>query len=283
MILCISYLIICLTGTENRKKFMKKNPDKYETVPFPRARQPIVDALHQVKNKSIAHALIEMDITDARQQVKDYRKRAGQPLSFTAYLIYCLAQAVDENKLVHAYRRWGKLIIFDEVDIAVQIERDLEDEGKAPIYPHVIKAANHKTPGAIHAEISRAREEDAARIAKWTGRYWHLPGFIRGFLWRIWLGSPYWRKKLTGTVSVSTLGMFGTGAGWGIPVSTYTLSITAGGIAEKPKLINGQLETSQYLSVTVSFDHDVIDGAPAARFIQRFKELIESSHGLREG
>jgi 2-oxoacid dehydrogenases acyltransferase (catalytic domain) len=35
-----------------------------------------------------------------------------------------------------------------------------------------------------------------------------------------------------------------------------------------------------YLSMTISFDHDIIDGAPAARFTQRLKELIESGYGL---
>ena len=36
------------------------------------------------------------------------------------------------------------------------------------------------------------------------------------------------------------------------------------------------------MSVTISFDHDIVDGAPAARLIQRLKDLIESAHGLSE-
>jgi hypothetical protein len=32
--------------------------------------------------------------------------------------------------------------------------------------------------------------------------------------------------------------------------------------------------------MTISFDHDIIDGAPAARFAERLKELIESGYGL---
>ena len=41
-------------------------------------------------------------------------------------------------------------------------------------------------------------------------------------------------------------------------------------------------EQNTDLNVIALTDHDVIDGAPAARFIQRFKELIESGHGLLE-
>ena len=43
---------------------------------------------------------------------------------------------------------------------------------------------------------------------------------------------------------------------------------------------NGRIAIREYLSMTISFDHDIIDGAPAARFTQRLKELIESGYGL---
>lgn len=250
------------------------------TVPFPKVRQPIVDALRWSGKMSVMHALVEIDVTDALAAVREYRRRTGGPLSFTAFLASCLARAVDEDKTVQAYRKRGRLVIFDDVDLSVQIERDIADQGKAPIYPHVVKAANRKSPKDINDEIGTARAEDTALMAKRTARYWYLPGFVRTLLWRQWLGSPYWRKRLTGTVVLSSVGMFGRGAGWGIPVSTYTLSVVTGGLAEKPGVARGQIGIRQYLSVTVSFDHNVIDGAPAARFIQRFKELVESGSGL---
>jgi pyruvate/2-oxoglutarate dehydrogenase complex dihydrolipoamide acyltransferase (E2) component len=74
--------------------------------------------------------------------------------------------------------------------------------------------------------------------------------------------------------------MFGTGGGWGIPVPNHSLQLTLGGIAEKPGVVDQRIEIRQYMSVTVSIDHDIIDGAPAARFIQRLKELVEGADGL---
>jgi hypothetical protein len=53
-----------------------------------------------------------------------------------------------------------------------------------------------------------------------------------------------------------------------------------GGIGEKPGVVDGQIVIRDCLSLTLSFDHDIIDGAPAARFTQRLKELIESGYGL---
>ena len=66
----------------------------------------------------------------------------------------------------------------------------------------------------------------------------------------------------------------------GDPHTNLTLSITVGGIAQKPGVVDGRVEIREYLSMTISFDHDTVDGAPAARFTQRLKELIEGGYGL---
>ena len=88
------------------------------------------------------------------------------------------------------------------------------------------------------------------------------------------------QKKYGGTIGVTAVGMFGKGAGWGIPFTERTLDLTLGGIAEKPGVVDGHIVIRDYLSLTLSFNHDLIDGAPAARFTQRLKELIESGYGL---
>jgi pyruvate/2-oxoglutarate dehydrogenase complex dihydrolipoamide acyltransferase (E2) component len=56
--------------------------------------------------------------------------------------------------------------------------------------------------------------------------------------------------------------------------------VTVGGIGEKPGVVDGHIAIREYLSLTISFDHDMIDGAPAARFTQRLKDLVESGYGL---
>ncbi len=79
---------------------------------------------------------------------------------------------------------------------------------------------------------------------------------------------------------MTAIGMFGKGAGWGIPLPSHALWITVGGIGEKPGVVDGHIAIREYLSLTISFDHETIDGAPAARFTQRLKELIEGGYGL---
>jgi hypothetical protein len=70
-------------------------------------------------------------------------------------------------------------------------------------------------------------------------------------------------------------------AGWGIPAAALTpLILTVGGIGTKHEILDGRMATRKYLSLTISVDHDIVDGAPAARFTERSKELIESGYGL---
>jgi pyruvate/2-oxoglutarate dehydrogenase complex dihydrolipoamide acyltransferase (E2) component len=75
--------------------------------------------------------------------------------------------------------------------------------------------------------------------------------------------------------------MFGQGSGWALGfLPMHTLGLTVGGIAQKPGVIEGRIEIREYLNLTITFDHDVVDGAPAARFAQRLKEQLERGYGL---
>ena len=89
-------------------------------------------------------------------------------------------------------------------------------------------------------------------------------------------------REYTSSVMVTAVGMFGKGGGWGIPVPNFALTVTLGGIAEKPGVVEGQIKVREYLDVTLSFDHDIVAGAPAARFTQQFRELVESGYGLSQ-
>jgi pyruvate/2-oxoglutarate dehydrogenase complex dihydrolipoamide acyltransferase (E2) component len=69
--------------------------------------------------------------------------------------------------------------------------------------------------------------------------------------------------------------MFGPAGGWGIPIAPPTLMITVGGIAMKPRYVDGNLEPRELLDLTISVDHAVVDGATAARFTRRLTDLLE--------
>ncbi len=205
-----------------------------------------------------------------------------EALSSTAFIIACVAKAVEEHKAVQAYRKGSKrLILFEDVDVYTPIERNVA--GQKQILPSIIRAANRKTLREIHQEIRAAQVQDVAQA--WDGfKAIHWPWLLLLPVFRVilWMGerSPQLWKKYRGTVGITAVGMFGKGAGWGIPLPSHALWVTVGGIGEKPGVVDGHIAIRDYLSLTISFDHETIDGAPAARFTQRLKELIESGYGL---
>jgi pyruvate/2-oxoglutarate dehydrogenase complex dihydrolipoamide acyltransferase (E2) component len=232
-------------------------------------------------HKHTIRGLVELDVTKARQLMREHKALTGEDLSFTAYIAACVGQAVAMKKQVQAYRTWrSQLVLFDNVDIQIQVERDLREQ-KFPV-PHIVRGANAKTVRDIHEEIRTVQAQPTSgREVKALPWVTLLPSFARQiFMWLLFK-NPRLIKGYLGTVGLTAVGMFGDRGGWGIGLpSLHTLGIVVGGIAERPALVDGKVEAHEYLSVTLDFDHDLIDGAPAARFTQQLCDLIESGSGL---
>jgi hypothetical protein len=263
-----------------------------QIVEFPALRRQAIDWLELERHKHLMYGLIEVDVTDTRRAIQEYRSRTGVPLTLTAYLIGCMARAIAEDRAMQAYRLGrNRLVLFDDVDVATLIERELHGR-KLPV-PYVLRAANARSFDQIAWELVQARSMDAGAIgfaslprwlrahADWGLSLWlTLPAAVRSMSWRWAVSDPYRRKQLTGTVALSAVGMFGSGMGWGIAPMAHTLSLVVGGMATRPRLVGSLVEPRDILCLTLIMDHDVIDGAPAARFSARLTQLIESAHQL---
>lgn len=253
----------------------------FDVKPFPRARHDVVDALEVGVRRHMVHALLELDVTRPRQVIRELEPREGERLSFTAFVVASLARAIDGNRRLHAYRDWrGRLVLFEEVDVVTLVESEVD----AVAIPHVIRAANRRTVREIHDEIrliqarpaaSAQRSGALARLSAFT------PGFLRRFFFRVLRRNPHWLKRTAGTTLVTSVGMFGMGAGWAVGiVPLHTLCLTVGGVTRKPGVVDGRIEPREYLALTASIDHDIVDGAPAARFAGRLREIVEGAEVL---
>ena len=258
---------------------MKPN---FQIEPFPKMRRLAPDIGWLTRSRYTMSGMLEIDVTLPRQLIREHEARTGERLSFTAFLAACVGCAVDADKHIHAMRNWkGDLVVFDEVDISILIEREQDGE-KHPL-AHIVRAANRKALLEIHNEIRQVQARPHSdQEAKSLNIIVSMPRFIRRFMLWVVSKSPHLRKQNLGTVTLSAVGMFGNGAGWAIAPSFHPLSLIVGGIAEKPGVVNGQIEVRDVLSLTLDFDHETIDGAPAARFAKRLVDLIESGYGLAE-
>lgn len=255
----------------------------FEVKPFPRERHDVVDALEVGVRRHMVHALLELDVTRPRQVIRDREANAGEKISFTAFVVASLARAIDEDRRLHAYRDWrGRLVLFDEVDVVTLIESDVDEVA----IPHVIRAANRRAVREIHDEIRFIQAKPAASVQR-SGLLMRLsaltPGFLRRLFFRVLRKNPHWLKRTAGTTLVTSVGMFGMGAGWAVGiVPLHTLCLTVGGVTRKPGVVDGRVEPREYLALTASIDHDIVDGAPAARFARRLRELVEGATVLQE-
>ncbi|MBN2442329.1 MAG: 2-oxo acid dehydrogenase subunit E2 [Spirochaetales bacterium] len=234
-------------------------------------------------------AIIEVDVTLPRKEIKRLRREQGVTVSFTSWILKCIGQAIDEYKQVHALRKGrNKLVIFNTIDISIVVEKMVE--GVLVPLPLVIRDVTHKDLAAITDEIEQAKNQEIKdeknyvleqnRKMEPIKLFTLLPQFIRLFIWKIILSNPYRIKRMMGTVMVSSVGMMGNVRGWFIPYSIHPICFALGSIIKKPGATKNSIEIRQFLEMTILIDHDVVDGAPAARFVSRLKDLVESGYGL---
>ena len=85
-------------------------------------------------------------------------------------------------------------------------------------------------------------------------------------------------RQRVGSVAVTAVGMFAGGGGFGLtPMSLMSLEVVVGGMSLRPRVVDGEVQVRDVLDLTVQIDHNVVDGAPAARFAAELRELIESA------
>ena len=153
-----------------------------------------------------------------------------------------------------------------------------------PLYclgPLAIEEAQNLTFREVNDRIRSAKERTGNTLGGFTGMTWIR--FIPGFLLKAFVRMGERNIKLAkryGKVAVTAVGMFSREPVWFIPHGSGTVLITVGSIERRMVHTGDGHEEREYLCVTGSFDHDIVDGAPAARFMNQFLETIKSGYGI---
>ena len=267
---------------------------KYEEKPFPKIQNSVGDIFEFSRSKYYVLGLVEADVTVAHETIERHKAKTGESLSFTGWIAKCLARTIAEYPDANSYRKGrNRIITFRDVDIVIVVEKKVGDT-KYPV-PYVIRNVNDKKFMEIHAEIRNAQagifrdeqkaiDEEKKRDSKsffmrMVNPY-SLPRFVRMIYWRGFRTDPFKVKRVMGTAGITAVGMFGRSGGWPISVGTHTVDLAVGGIARKPGVVGDAIAIRNYLPFSIYFDHEIIDGAPAARFTSRLVELMENAYSL---
>ncbi|MFZ6022014.1 MAG: 2-oxo acid dehydrogenase subunit E2, partial [Patescibacteria group bacterium] len=231
------------------------------------------------KEKNTIHSMTEVDITIPRLLIKDYYEKTRIKLSFTAYIVTCLATTISKYPQFNSFIKGRKLVLLDDITISVLIEREIAGEN-VPEPIGILQAQNKKFL-QIHEEIRERQKEKYSQLERLSGKKWLrlIPIAILKLLIHSADKNIYMAKKY-GKIAVTAIGMHCKEPIWFIPHGSATVLITIGSIEQKVIELDNQFVSREHLCLTVSFDHDIVDGAPAARFMNDLINEIKSGKNI---
>lgn len=256
--------------------------DNYRFQNITRSRLATFDIFSVGLSKHHINAMLEFDVTESRQKLRDFRKK-GITISFNAWLIKVIGTVLNMHPEAAAYLfNKKKLIIFSDINVSLLVEKKINDT-KVPI-PLVIEKVNEKTALEITQEIEQAKRLELQsgdivlkKQSSFSERvYYHLPGFLRRLFWKLLLKISKAAFKTMGNVAITSVGMMGKINGWFIHKSVHPISFGVGSILRKPVVIENEVKIREILNMTILIDHDVIDGAPMVRFLNDLTNYIET-------
>ena len=265
--------------------------DQATVETFPLSRVGTLDVGVIGRKKHHMAGLLEVDVTEARERLRRLR-REGTSLSFTSWFIKSVAATMAEMPEVHAVLRGNRRrVVFREVDLALLVERVVE--GTPVPLPVVLRGCHRSSCKEIEDQIAAATTQQVAgaqdyqlgkrRSTLLMGLYYRLPRFLRLAIMRRILRNPFTRKATMGTAIITSVAPGLRFPGWILPKSMHNLVFAVGSVVRKPRVVREEVVPRDVLHLTVLFDHDVVDGAPAARLVSRLVKKLESAAALSDG
>lgn len=249
---------------------------KVKIVPLSFLRKAVISSATVSKNKNTIHFMTKADVTKVLKGMENL-KNIGRHISMTTYLTKAFASTVEKYKWMNSFITHGKQIFLNDIVISILMEREID--GVSVPEPMVIHDVDKKSAWEIADEIKIAKDKsnngkslgdlsDAWYFKLIPG--WLLKSFFKIADQNITMGIKY------GKLAITSVGMFSKKPIWVIPHGSATILLSVGTMIHE----NINQET-KILHLTVSFDHDVIDGAPAARFIEDLCTEIEGAKCLQ--
>src|SRR3954471_12302933 len=245
-----------------------------EIRPFPSSRRLVTAAVRAGRRIMPMHGLLDVDVTEARRLLA-----AGDPpLSTTAFVVASVARAVAAHPEVHAYRDWrGRLVLHRHVDVQTLVE---VPTAQGPFgLVHVVRDADIRSVADISVELGGVK---ADMTSTGTGRALQqlapIAGRVPGVFPAMYavMSRSVRAHQLAGTVQVTAVGMFAGGGGFAIaPPTLASTLVVVGGVSRRARVVEERILVRDVLDLTVSIDHNVVDGAPAVRFGADLRRRME--------
>lgn len=218
-------------------------------VPIAGMRKAISDnMMNSLHNMAQACHKIKVDMSQAAKMREAFKKQ-NRKISYNDILIFILSQALMEFPNINAITDDKNIYQKHYVNMGVAVAVD-----NGLLVP-TIRNAQDLTLDEIH-ELT----VEKANLAK-EGKLTH-------------------DDYSDGTFTITNLGMYGLDEFTAIINPPQVGIMAIGAIKDTPVAENGQVVIRPILTLTLTYDHRVIDGAPAAAFMKRVKEMIENPYSF---
>jgi len=226
------------------------------TIPLTGMRQAIAEHMH--RSLSVSAQLTRMGEIDMTQMIRlrntfiEREKAIGVRVSYTDLFVLVLAKALRDHPIINSSLIDTEIKIWEDINIGVAVALEVGEYESGLIVP-VVKNADKKSLLEVCTAVRELTEKARSRTL--------MPDDVSG-----------------GTFTLTNVGVFGPGWSLGTPIINQPQSaiLQTGAISERPVAIKGQVVVRPIMTYSLTFDHRVLDGAPAARFMEGVRELMEN-------
>jgi len=180
-------------------------------------------------------------VLDCREEL---HRKTGEEISVTAYVVKAAAKALEEHPLLNSSLEGEELRVYGDINVAVAI--NTPDGLVAPIIPKTSKKSVLDISREIRDLTERAMQNSLS-VSDLTG----------------------------GTFTVTNLGGYGVDLFAPVINPPQCAILGYGRTSEKPVVVGKEVRVAPMTTLSLVFDHRIVDGVPAAQFLQRVKELLE--------
>ena len=225
-------------------------PEASETVPVAGMRKAIADHMRgSIANTAQLSFILEIDVTEAQRMRREVSESKSATITLAHVLIKACAETLKDHPEHNTVLGGGNILRFDDVNIGVAVA--LKEGLIVPVLKQVQNRSIFEISDGTHELAVKARE----------GKL--LPDEVAG-----------------GTFTISVLG---TVDGF-TPIlnASQNAILGVGRSVKKPVVRDDEVVVREMMTVSLTVDHQAIDGAVAAAFLGRFQEIVESPAALFE-
>ncbi len=218
-------------------------PEPSQVVPMSGMRKAIADHMRgSLASTAQLSYFIEVDVTDAQRLRRERSREHDQTLTLAHVLIKACAETLKRHPALNTVLHDGNVLYFDEINIGVAVSLD---EGLiVPVVRDIGNKSIFEISSETHGQAEKARS-----------------------------GSLTSDDLVGATFTISVLGA----------VDGFTPILSSGQSAilgvgrpvQKPVVRSGEIVVREMITLSLTADHQVIDGAVAASFLRRLQQTVE--------